>query len=221
MNPHSRAFVFEGGTGTGKTTAAMLMAEGLGVRPDQRELGGFSQVASGEQTGEVVRRMLDGLRQIPFTGSGWRVVVINEADAMTAGAAFVWLDGLENLPPKTVVIFTTNEAGKMPDRLLDRCERLCFESSALLLRPAAQRLANRIWRRELGRRAPAVERFGVLVDERGEFSFRRLLQAMEPCLRTGEVPARGKAMPRPRRIQVAGSAAANKAWATRKAAFNG
>jgi DNA polymerase III delta prime subunit len=43
-----------------------------------------------------------------MVGSGWKVVIINEADRMTPQAEVMWLDGLEKLPAKTVVVFTTN-----------------------------------------------------------------------------------------------------------------
>jgi hypothetical protein len=39
----------------------------------------------------------------PFSGSGWRVLIVNEADAMTAGAAYTWLDAL--------VVHVLNENG--------------------------------------------------------------------------------------------------------------
>lgn len=143
QQPYSAAFLFEGDTGTGKTSAALLLAEALGVQIEQGPFGGLHQIASGEQTGETVRRMMESLRCRPFFGSGWKVLVVNEADAMTPNAAFVWLDALEDLPPQTVIIFTTNAAGRIPARLRDRCERLAFESSALLLRPYLQELTDR------------------------------------------------------------------------------
>jgi replication-associated recombination protein RarA len=177
------AFLFEGDTGTGKTSAALLLAEALGVAVAEGPFGGLHQIASGEQTGETVRRTTGGLRCRPFFGSGWRVLVVNEADCMTANAAVVWLDALENLPPMTVIVFTTNAPAKIPARLRDRCERLRFESSALLLRPDLQALIDRVWREE-GRSGepPAVEDLGV-ADEAGNASFRRLLQKLAPLVR--------------------------------------
>jgi hypothetical protein len=184
-NPYPTAFLFEGDTGTGKTSAALLLAETLGVQIDQGPFGGLHQIASGEQTGETVRRMMESLRCRPFFGSGWKVLVVNEADAMTPNAAFVWLDALEDLPPQTVIIFTTNAACRIPARLRDRCERLAFESSALLLRPYLQELTDRIWREEgCAGSPPEVETLG-LADENGNASFRRLVQRLTPYIRAG------------------------------------
>jgi hypothetical protein len=191
-DPHPAAFLFEGDTGTGKTSAALLLAEALGVLIDQGPFGGLHQIASGEQTGETVRRMMDTLRCRPFFGSGWKVLVVNEADAMTPNAAYVWLDALEDIPAQTVIIFTTNAAGRIPARLRDRCERLAFESSALLLRPYLQELTDRIWREQgCPGQLPEVETLGV-ADENGNASFRRLIQKLTPYVRAGAVPAAPK-----------------------------
>ena len=224
QSPYPCAFLFAGETGTGKTTAALLLAEALGVQVDQQEFGGLHQIASGEQTGESVRKLMAGLSCRPFFGSGWKVAIVNEADAMTPGAAFIWLDALENLPPNTVVIFTTNNAAKIPARLRDRCERLDFESSALLLRPTLQDLIERIWRDE-GRPATTAPQVEVLrvADDNGNTSFRRLLQSLTLYLRVPVAPA----APAPPSVPVTlptekakkeRSAAALKAWETRRKA---
>jgi hypothetical protein len=186
--PYPCAFLFEGDTGTGKTSAALLLAEALGVKFSEGPFAGLHQIASGEQTGETVRKTMDGLRCRPFFGSGWRVLVVNEADAMTPNAAYIWLDALEDIPPQTVVIFTTNAPGKIPARLRDRCKRLAFESSALLLRPCLQELIDRVWREEGCPGAPPeVEALGV-ADENGSASFRRLVQKLAPYVRAGIAP---------------------------------
>src|SRR5262245_49789745 len=148
--PYPAAFMFSGETGTGKSSAAFALARELGVDVDEGEFGGLSQIASGEQTGETVRTIMNGMRTRPWSGSGWRVLIVNEADAMTANAAIIWLDVLENLPTETVVIFTTNAANRIPGRLRDRCERHHFESGWLVLMPHLQQLADRVWREEVG-----------------------------------------------------------------------
>src|SRR5262249_39219174 len=153
-HPVPTAFLFEGETGTGKTSAALALAHDLGVDVDGGAFGGFHVIASGEQTGESVRRVMDGLRLHTLSGSGWKVLVVNEADCMTPNAAYIWLDVLEHLPHRTVVVFTTNHADKIPARLRDRCERFRFESGYLALAPYLPELVARVWKGETGRDDP-------------------------------------------------------------------
>src|SRR5262245_61756575 len=190
-NPFPCAFLFEGETGCGKTSAALALAHDLGAGSDEwPELAGLYQIASGEQTGDSVRQLLRTLQLCPLRGSGWKVAVINEADYMSTSAAQIWLDALENLPPRSVIVFTTNHAGKLPRRLRDRCECYRFESSALLLRGDPQRLINRGWEMEGGLGpGPDLDELGDVADEQGNASFRRVLQRLAPRLRAGPPPA--------------------------------
>jgi hypothetical protein len=56
-------------------------------------------------------------------GSGWNVGIINEeSDRMALSVESVWLDALEHLPPKAVVVFTTNDPGRLSRRFRDGCE---------------------------------------------------------------------------------------------------
>src|SRR5262249_25249398 len=189
------AFLFEGDTGTGKTSAALLLAEALGVNVVEGPFGGLHQIASGEQSGQTVREKMRDLRSRPFFGSGWQGLIVNESDAMTASASIIWLDALEDLPPRCVVVFTTNCAAKIPARLRDRCERLSFEGSAMLLRPAMQEMTNRVWREEGCQGEPPDVDTLKVSDEQGNASFPRLLQVLTPLVRSGQEA--------PRPVQVA------------------
>jgi replication-associated recombination protein RarA len=182
--PRSCAFIFAGGTGTGKTSTAIALAAELGVAVEQGEFGGLAQLASGEQTGDGVRAAMRLLSYRALGGSGWRVLIVNEADHMTPGAGAVWLDALEDLPPRAIVVFTTNRLEKLPQRLRDRCEVMQFESSALLLGPDLDDFARRVWQAETGRGdCPSMDDLGFAPDAEGNASFRRVLQLLEPHVR--------------------------------------
>jgi len=205
--PASTAFIFEGGTGTGKTSAALALARDLGVDVDQKEFGGLHEISSGEQTAATVRELMANLRHWPMTGSGWRVAIVNEADAVTQGAAYTWLDVLESLPERCVVIFTTNEVSKMPARWRDRCEVVHFASSYRLLRDEANRFLAEIWHKETGgTEQPTIDDLSGVVED-DEVSFRRLLQKLQPYVRAGKAPE----------PVAAATAAAKRAWETRRA----
>lgn len=183
--PYPTAFLFSGPTGTGKTSAALAVAAGLGINLDDAEFGGLYQIASGEQDGASVRRMMGTMRLRPMLPGplAWRVLIVNEAETMTAAAGHVWLDALEQLPPRSTVIFTTNAPQKIPGRLRDRCEGMHFSGKALEICYHVLDYIERIWVLENGKGpAPDVFQLGV-IDENGDVSFRRVLQRMTPLLR--------------------------------------
>jgi replication-associated recombination protein RarA len=184
--PHSAAFIFQGETGTGKTSAALALAAGLGCRVDQAEYGGVWQIASGEQTADAVREMSPRMWITPLMGSGWKVVIVNECDRMARPAEMIWLDVLENLPRRTVVVFTTNDAANLSQRFRDRCSRLSFESEATTLRASAIAFAAVVWKAETGRKPkPAQAEQVVAAAESGQpsrLSFRRVVQELASAL---------------------------------------
>ena len=177
--PHSTAFLFEGESGVGKTSTARALANDLGVDPDW----GFDFIESARGDMEAVERALTMLRHVA-PGSGWKLVLVDEADLMTPRASHLWLSALESLPPKSVVVFTTNRPSHFPDRFLDRCERIVFQSDGRTLRQDAQTLVNQVWKRETGLDdAPDVNDLPNVVDSRGIISFRRAVMALNPLIR--------------------------------------
>ena len=191
-NPYPTALLFEGETGTGKTSAALALAADLGCDVEHREFGGLYVIAGGEQTAETVRETFDHLHHTPFRGSGWKVLVINEADRMNQAVETIWLDRLENIPPKSIVVFTTNHTDKLSRRLLDRCISVHFDSSPEALDPALQDLLRGIWKAETGTTPPRnimepllkAARLEAIQD--GQLSFRRAVRFLEKTLLAAE-----------------------------------
>ena len=180
QRPYSTAYLFDGETGTGKTSAALALANALGCDLTKQEFGGVYTISSGEQSPEAVKETYRMMYNCPWHGSGWTVVIVNEADRMSSPAETVWLDRLESLPQKTVVIFTTNHAAKLSQRFQDRCTRLTFASKAEELHSAAFHLAVKVWKAETGQK-PDVGKLQEIIkatEQDGQISFRRLIQAL-------------------------------------------
>ncbi len=99
--------------------------------------------------------------------------------------------GLESIPQRTVIVFTTNFPEKFPDRFLDRCERIAFASDARTLRQDAQALINSVWQKETQSMddVPSVDDLPNVVDGgKSILSFRRVVAALGPLLRAKRSP---------------------------------
>lgn len=218
------AFLFHGPSGVGKSAAAWALAAALGCDLDNPEMSGIIEIPSGQQDGTAVRQLLDTLRLRPLFGSGWKVAIVNEADNMTPQAEAIWLDGLEKLPPRTVVIFTTNNTGRLSGRLATRCQQIEFEGCPKKLRPSIAALARDVWKRETGRPLETVPaNLGNMNSLFPTASFRLALQQLAGFIAAGDMPTTARACETKESATDVGSSAAKKAWETRrrKAAISG
>lgn len=91
-------------SGIGKTSLAEVIAGA--VQPDPFWVAMMNGSSCDKSSVEQFARDC----QTCAGGSGWRVLVCNEADQMTPAAALAWRDVLEKLPRRVLVIFTANES---------------------------------------------------------------------------------------------------------------
>jgi hypothetical protein len=176
--PYPHAFLFEGPTGTGKSSAALALAHDLRVHPT----AGLHRVSSGQQDGDALDRIEAELRFVPMWG--WRLFVIEEADWMVRApkVADRWLSMLDNVPTMTTFVFTTNHGDKLAQRFRDRCEALRFEADPATLMPDMAELVARVWHAEGCQGPPPAPEATVAVQD-GAVSFRRAVAGLEPLVR--------------------------------------
>lgn len=182
-DPYPCAIILAGETGTGKTSSAWALAADLGcnIDADPVEFGGVFSIASGEHNADTLRELWPTLWRIPFESEhGWKVVIVNECEAVNSTVERLWLDRLEELPPKTVIVFTTNNLASLPARFVDRCIGgvLEFRAAADDLAEHGRALARSIWRTETGAEMPAdvLDRVVTRSIQAGRMSFRRVVQ---------------------------------------------
>lgn len=188
-SPYPAAFILAGETGTGKTSAAWALAADLGCNIDANppEFGGIWSMPSGDQSADALRSLWPQLWTMPFqSANGWKVLIVNEVEQLNGAVEKLWLDKLEDLPPSTVIVFTTNALASLPARFVDRCIGgvIEFRGAADDLAESARTLARSIWRQETGGDIPAADLEQVLAKatKGGRLSFRRVVQSIVPLL---------------------------------------
>jgi replication-associated recombination protein RarA len=192
-DPYPAAFILAGHTGVGKTSAAWALAADLGCAIDASppEFGGVYSIPSGEQSADALRELWPQLWTHPWSGSGWKLVIVNEVEQLNGTVEKQWLDRLEELPPSTVIVFTTNSVESLPERFRDRCIGgvIVFTANAEKLDADARALAQRIWTEETGGTIPAdvLDKVITRATQSGRISFRRVVQNLVPL-----VGAKGK-----------------------------
>ena len=144
--PRSCGLLFEGPSGTGKTTMAFALANELPAE--------LHHVPSQECTLERIKQIRSTCqRQAVDINAGWKalpwhLVVIDEADKMSEAAEIAFLSYLDgtNAPPNTIFIFTTNDSSRFEGRFASRL--LPFKFSSYGMNGDASALLERIWDRE-------------------------------------------------------------------------
>lgn len=121
------AILIQGPSSSGKTTLAEIIVHALA--DDHTEINGANC------TVDKVREIARGFAFKPMFGNEWRAIVVNECQSMTDKAVECWLDVLDHLPPKWVIVFTTTEDcrklfAEFGEAFTSRCKRIVLQRPA-------------------------------------------------------------------------------------------
>lgn len=136
----AHAYLFAGPRGTGKTTAARLLAKAVNcldddkaTRPcnkcanclavnENRFLDMIEIDAASENSVEGVRDLRDKINFTPNVGK-YKIYIIDEVHMFSNSAFNALLKTLEEPPPHAIFILATTEIHKIPATVLSRCQR--------------------------------------------------------------------------------------------------
>jgi DNA polymerase-3 subunit gamma/tau len=139
-NRVAHAYLFSGPRGTGKTTAARLLAkavnclnEDITKRPcnecahclavnESRFMDLIEIDAASNTSVEDVRDLRDKINFSPSQGT-YKVYIIDEVHMLSTAAFNALLKTLEEPPPHAIFILATTEIHKIPATVLSRCQR--------------------------------------------------------------------------------------------------
>jgi len=139
----AHAFLFTGGRGMGKTSAARILAKALncehgpaaepcnacsvceeitaGTSVDVFEIDGASNTGVDD-----IRQLRDTVKSLPAR-SRYKIFIIDEVHMLSTSAFNALLKTLEEPPPHVKFIFATTEVHKVPITILSRCQRFDFK----------------------------------------------------------------------------------------------
>ncbi len=143
----AHAYLFSGPRGSGKTSAAKIMARclncvhGPNSHPDntcencRAILAGTAldvlEIDAASNRGiDEIRALRDAVKFAP-SSMRYKVYIIDEAHMLTKEGANAFLKTLEEPPPHVVFILATTEPEKLPVTILSRCQRYAFRRIAI------------------------------------------------------------------------------------------
>ena len=143
----SHAYLFSGPRGSGKTSAAKIMARCLNCingptgEPDNTcefctaildgaALDVLEIDAASNRGIDEIRALRDAVKFAP-SAMRYKVYIIDEAHMLTKEGANAFLKTLEEPPEHAVFILATTEPEKLPVTILSRCQRYAFRRIAI------------------------------------------------------------------------------------------
>ncbi len=175
----AHAYLFAGGRGTGKTSAARILARELGV--SDKDL--YEIDAASNRGIDEIRALRESVYAMPFD-SPYKFYIIDEAHMLTTPAWNALLKTLEEPPSHAMFVLATTERDKVPDTIQSRCEVYAFKQPS---REVLAEIITDVAKRE----GYAIERAGAeLIALLAEGSFRDALSILQKILASADGPVK-------------------------------
>ncbi|MEE1109187.1 MAG: DNA polymerase III subunit gamma/tau [Lachnospiraceae bacterium] len=185
------AYLFCGTRGTGKTSAAKILARAVNCENPQNgnpcnECASCRAIAAGSAMNVIeidaasnngvdnIREIVEEVRYRPAQGK-YKVYIIDEVHMLSTGAFNALLKTLEEPPSYVIFILATTEVAKIPITILSRCQRYDFH------RIGADTITDRM--RELTERenVKAEEKALRFIARAADGSMRDALSLLDRC----------------------------------------
>ena len=190
------AYLFNGGRGTGKTSAAKILARAINcLNPIEGEPCNECEICKGAINGsltdivemdaasnnsvEDIRAIREEVNFLP-TKAKYRVYIIDEVHMLSTGAFNALLKTLEEPPEHVKFILATTEPQKLPATILSRCQR--FDFKRISNENIIKRLNIVCQRSNIEITDEALNIIAVL----SEGAMRDALSILERCIQDGE-----------------------------------
>jgi len=190
------AYLFNGGRGTGKTSAAKILARAVNcLNTNDGEPCNECEICKGAISGsltdivemdaasnnsvEDIRSIREEVNFLP-TKARYRVYIIDEVHMLSTGAFNALLKTLEEPPAHVKFILATTEPQKLPATILSRCQR--FDFKRISNEDIIKRLEIVCKESEINITKEALEIIATL----SEGAMRDALSILERCIQDGE-----------------------------------
>lgn len=190
------AYLLNGGRGTGKTSAAKVLARAINcLNPKDGEPCNECEICKGAINGsltdivemdaasnnsvEDIRSIREEVNFLP-TKAKYRVYIIDEVHMLSTGAFNALLKTLEEPPEHVKFILATTEPQKLPATILSRCQR--FDFKRISNENIIKRLKVVCQRSQIEMTKEAMNMIAIL----SEGAMRDALSILERCVQDGE-----------------------------------
>jgi DNA polymerase-3 subunit gamma/tau len=195
----SHAYMFSGPRGTGKTSAARLLAKILNCLTPVRDKSGLPdccrhchncerieemnfmdiiEIDAASNNGvEDIRQMREKVKYRPAEGK-YKIYIIDEVHMLSGSAFNAFLKTLEEPPPNVIFVLATTDPQKVPATIISRCQ--CFDFHSVSRRTIQTRLEEIVDLESSGGGFPAFEPEALsMIAECAQGGFRDALSLLD------------------------------------------